>query len=114
MSLGIHGAQQDLDVDADITSLPNEGQQTMANSISVAVASDQSAVPVSLPNEGQQTMANSISVTVASDQTAVSIADGGSTISIDDGSGSITVDGPLTDAQLRATPVIISGAVITF
>lgn len=28
-------------------SLPNEGQQTMANSISVAVASDQSAVPVS-------------------------------------------------------------------
>lgn len=33
--------------DVDIASLPNEGQQTMANSISVAVASDQSAVPVS-------------------------------------------------------------------
>lgn len=31
----------------DIRALPNEGQQTMANSISVAVASDQSAVPVS-------------------------------------------------------------------
>jgi hypothetical protein len=31
--------------DVDIASLPNEGQQTMANSISVAVASDQSAVP---------------------------------------------------------------------
>jgi len=31
----------------DIVSLPNEGQQTMANSISVAVASDQGAVPVS-------------------------------------------------------------------
>lgn len=30
-----------------ISSLPNEGQQTMANSISVAIASDQSAVPVS-------------------------------------------------------------------
>ena len=29
-----------------IASLPNEGQQTMANSISVAVASDQSSVPV--------------------------------------------------------------------
>lgn len=31
----------------DIVSLPDEGQQTMANSISVAVASDQSNVPVS-------------------------------------------------------------------
>lgn len=30
-----------------VSSLPNEGQQTMANSISVAVASDQSNVPVS-------------------------------------------------------------------
>lgn len=30
--------------DVDIASLPNEGQQTMANSISVAIASDQSAV----------------------------------------------------------------------
>lgn len=33
--------------DVDIASLPNEGQQTMANSISVAVASNQSAVPIS-------------------------------------------------------------------
>ncbi len=33
--------------DVDIASLPNEGQQTMANSISVAVASDQTAIPVS-------------------------------------------------------------------
>ncbi len=33
--------------DVDIASLPNEGQQTMANSISVAIASDQSAVAVS-------------------------------------------------------------------
>lgn len=40
-----------------------------------------------LPNEGQQTMANSISVAVASDQS------------------SIPVTGPLTDTQLRATPV---------
>jgi hypothetical protein len=31
--------------DVDIVSLPNEGQQTMANSISVAVASDQSVLP---------------------------------------------------------------------
>lgn len=32
--------------DVDIASLPNEGQQTMANSISVAIASNQSNVPV--------------------------------------------------------------------
>lgn len=31
--------------DVDIASLPNEGQQTMANSISVAIASNQSNVP---------------------------------------------------------------------
>lgn len=31
--------------DVDIASLPNEGQQTMANSISVAIASNQSSVP---------------------------------------------------------------------
>ena len=76
-SLGIHGAQQDIDVDAQITEMPNEGQQTMANSISVAVASDQTAVPVS------------------------------------DGGSSITVDGPLTNSELRAAPVVISGAVVT-
>ena len=72
MSLGIHG--NDPSVDVDIASLPNEGQQTMANSISVAVASDQSAIPVSMPNEGQQTMANSISVTMASDQTVIIVS----------------------------------------
>ena len=86
-SLGIHGAQQDIDVDAQITEMPNEGQQTMANSISVAVASDQTAVPVS---------------------------DNSSTLSIDDGAGSITVDGPLTDTELRAAPVVIAGALVTF
>lgn len=72
MSLGIHG--QDPSADVDIASLPNEGQQTMANSISVAIASDQSAVPISMPNEGQQTMANSISVAIASDQAATGTA----------------------------------------
>lgn len=38
--------------DVDIASLPNEGQQSMANSISVAIASDQSTVPVSLAAGG--------------------------------------------------------------
>jgi hypothetical protein len=61
--------------DVDIASLPNEGQQTMANSISVAVASDQSAIPVS----------GTVSVTEP--------------VSVDDNGGSLTVDAPL------ATPV---------
>lgn len=60
--------------DVDIASLPNEGQQNMAGSISVAVASDQSAIPIS------------------------------------DNGGSLTVDGPLTDAQLRAAAVPVSGS----
>jgi hypothetical protein len=52
------------------------GQQTMASSLPVVIASDQSAIPVtvsSLPNEGQQTMANSISVAIASNQTSVPV-----------------------------------------
>jgi hypothetical protein len=33
------------------------------------------------------------------------VSDAGGSLTVDDGGGSITVDGPLTDAQLRATPV---------
>ena len=65
-SLGIHGGPAD-GLDVEVTSLPNEGQQTMANSISVTIASDQTAIDTDA----------------------------------------------LTDAELRATPVVISGAVIT-
>lgn len=43
-----------------IQGLPNEGQQTMANSISVAIASNQSAVPVS--QSGTWTEANSAAI----------------------------------------------------
>ena len=45
-------------------------------------------------------MAGSISVAVASDQSAIPVSDNG---------GSLTVDGPLTDAQLRAAAVPVSG-----
>lgn len=46
-TVGIHGGGSGGSI--DIASLPDEGQQTMANSISVAIASNQSAVPVSGP-----------------------------------------------------------------
>ncbi len=36
---------------------------------------------------------------------------GGTVLPVGDGGGSLTVDGPLTDSQLRATPVPISGSV---
>jgi hypothetical protein len=42
---------------------------------------------------------------------AVTVSDGGGSLTVDDGGLSITVDGPLTDAQLRAVPVPVSGTV---
>lgn len=73
--------------------------------------------------DGQATMAASLPVAIASDQSAVKVADGGGSLTVDgsvavtDGGGSLTVDGTvavsnnlLTDTQLRATPVPISGA----
>lgn len=82
-------------IDADTSNI-----STKIDTIAGAVSGSEVQVDiVSLPNEGQQTMANSISVAVASDQSAIPVSDGG---------GSITVDGPLTDAQLRATAVDVN------
>jgi hypothetical protein len=44
--------------DFDIASLPNEGQQTSANSISVVVASDQSTIPVSEDRSSTSSLTN--------------------------------------------------------
>lgn len=64
---------------------------------------------------------NGLDVDVTRVQGTVTVADGGGTLSVDDGGGSLTVDGtvavsgsvavagPLTDAQLRATAVPVSG-----
>ena len=50
---------------------------------------------------GQQAMAASLPVVVASNQSAIPVSDGSSTLSIDDGAGSITVDGSVTaDTEL--------------
>lgn len=64
------------DVDANITALPNEGQQTMANSVSVAIASNQSAVPVS-DNGGSLTVDGTVGVS--------------GTVTVSDGSGAMNV-----------------------
>lgn len=47
-----------------ISTLPNEGQQTMANSISVAIASNQSAVPVSGPLTDVELRATPVDVNI--------------------------------------------------
>ncbi len=54
--------------DVDIASLPNEGQQTMANSISVAVASDQGNVPTKEVRSASPTQSS-----VAGSATSVSL-----------------------------------------
>lgn len=65
------------------------------------------------PN-GQATMANSEPVVIASDQSPIPVTDNGGSITVDGTvavSGSVAVTGPLTDTQLRATPVPVSGTV---
>jgi hypothetical protein len=70
------------------------------------------------PN-GQATMANSEPVVIASNQSAIPVTDNGGSLTID-GTVAVSnfpatqaVSGPLTDAQLRATAVPISGTVST-
>lgn len=64
---------------------------------------DIASLPAPLTTVGGGTEATALRVTLANDSTGV--------LSIDDNGGSLTVDGPLTDAQMRATPVPISGTV---
>jgi hypothetical protein len=76
-----------VDGTVDIGSLPNEGQQTMANSISVAVASNQSAIPVSQSGTwdevGIHDSGNSITVDApAGTPVNVQVGDGSNTATI--------------------------------
>jgi hypothetical protein len=76
-SIGIHGAGASGGGGGatDATIVAPIGQDTMDNSVSVVIASDQSAVPVdaTIVNPfGQDTMANSIPVVLASDHSSIS------------------------------------------
>lgn len=99
VTTAISQAGTDNNVDANITNASLAVTATDLDIRDLSSASDSvSAVVTSLPNEGQQTMANSISVAIASNQSAVSIsgtvtADAGSgTFTVGDGGGSLTVD----------------------
>lgn len=64
----IRARQAILDADSVTVNFPDEGQQTMANSISVAIASDQTSIPVS-GTFFQATQPVSIAATVNTDVT---------------------------------------------
>jgi len=71
------------------------GGATAANQVTqineeTAIAASVNSIDTKTPSQGQKTMANSSPVVIASDQSAVAVS------------------GPLTDAQLRATPVPVS------
>lgn len=98
---------------------PTQGQKTMANSSPVVIASDQSAVPVSGPLTDAQLRASAVPISAASlplptgaATSANQATEIASLASIDSKlSSPIAVSGPLTDTQLRATPVPVSGTV---
>lgn len=107
---------------------PN-GQATSANSAPVVISSDQTAVPIS-DNGGSITVDGTVTVSgtvtanagtgtqnVSVQNASIPVTDNGGSLTVD-GSVSVsnfpatqTVTGPLTDTQLRATPVPISGTV---
>lgn len=82
------------------TRIPVNGQGTMAASVPVVIASNQSAVPVSGPLTDAQLRATPVPVS--------------GTVTANAGSGTMAVSGPLTDAQLRATPpTVITKSALT-
>lgn len=87
IALGADGAW-DMDLDS--------GQQSMATSLPVVIASDQTVIPVS-DNGGSLTVDGTVSATQGTSPWVV--GDGGGTLSVDDGGGSLTVDGSVTSSD---------------
>jgi hypothetical protein len=81
---------------------PTQGQKTMASSSPVVIASDQSPVPVTISGG----LANPLPVQDSAAEASLASIDSKLT-------NPLPVSGPLTDAQLRATPVPVSGTVVT-
>ena len=96
-----------------------------SNPLMVALSDSNGDQITTLPVSLASVPAHNVTVTNAAGASAVNIQDGGNTITVDgtvianagtgpwpvtDNGGSLTVDGPLTDTQLRATPVPVSGS----
>lgn len=87
------------------------GQKTSAASLPIVIASDQSALSVSAAQSGAWTVAvNNFPATQPVSGT-VTVLQGTSPWVVDASGFPVPVTGPLTDTQLRATPVPISGTV---
>jgi hypothetical protein len=93
------------------------GQATAANSAPVVLASDQPAVPVTgtfwqatQPISGNVGVTGSVAVTGSFWQATQPVS---GTVTANAGTGTFAVSGPLTDTQLRASPVPVSGTVTT-
>jgi len=93
------------DIEANTASIdskiPALGQATMANSLPVAIASDQSSLPVTGP------------FLTDAELRATPVPVSGPLTDAELRASAVPVSGPLTDVQLRATPVPVSGTVST-
>jgi hypothetical protein len=91
--------------------VPNaNGQAAMANSAPVAIASDQSAIPVSGPVTNAELRATAVPVsgTVTATGPVTNAELRATAVPV---SGTVTATGPVTNAELRATAVPVSGTV---
>lgn len=64
-----------------ISTLPDEGQQTMASSVSVAIASNQSAIPIT-DNSGSLTVDGTVTASNTTGDVAHDAADGGNPVKV--------------------------------
>lgn len=116
----VHGMKSDTDGTAQVDLMKvggaalTEGQKAMAASVPVVIASDQSAVPVSgsvttTPPANASTnvaQVGGVAVSLGAKPSATSIP-----VVLATDEAALPVTGPLTDAQLRATAVPVSGTV---
>lgn len=84
------------------------GQETMANSLPVTIASDQTAIPIT-DNGGSITVDGAVTATI---QEPLSVDDNGGSLTVDDGGSSLTVDGTVAATQSGTWDITnISGTV---
>lgn len=92
---GVSGGQA-LPISAASLPLPS-GAATEAT---LATLLTEATFTARIPILGQKTMAGSVPVVIASDQSVIPISDNGASLTVDDGGGSLTVDTPQLPASL--------------
>lgn len=119
-TIGALSANQSVNVNQYGGAATSLGQKVMASSVPVTVASDQSAISVNSTQDknfgavGANTLRTAAQVGNATGVADFDAGNSGSQtlrVVVATNQSSIPVTGPLTDAQLRATPVPVSGTV---